>query len=133
VLPERGVRHDHPLRPIRAMVDAVLKELSPRFARLYAQTGRPSIPPEKLLRALLLQVLYSVRSERQLIEQLDYNLPFRWSGPGSTAIRAHDMRDIYDHAVPIPSDKTSKDAIEFLDQIAQLVEEAVTSNGGLLV
>src|SRR5262249_47416625 len=56
----------------------VLKELSPGFAGLYAQTGRPSIPPEKLLRALLRQVLYSVRSERQLIEQLDYNLLFRW-------------------------------------------------------
>jgi transposase len=60
------------------MLDAALKELSPRFARLYAKTGRPSIPREKLLRALLLQVLYSVRSERQLIEQLDYNLLFRW-------------------------------------------------------
>ena len=69
---------DHPLRPIRAMVDTVLRELSPEFARLYPKTGRPSIPPEKLLRALLLQVLYSVRSERQLMEQLDYNLLFRW-------------------------------------------------------
>ena len=69
---------DHPLRPIRAMVDKVLRELSPRFARLYAKTGRPSIPPEKLLRALLLQMLYSIRSERQLMEQLDYNLLFRW-------------------------------------------------------
>jgi len=78
VLPEQRVPQDHPLRPIRAMVDVVLKELSPRFARLYAKTGRPSIPPEKLLRALLFQVLYSVRSERQLIEQLDYNLLFRW-------------------------------------------------------
>src|SRR5262249_30184314 len=61
VLPEQRVPQDHPLRPIRAMVDVVLKELSPRFARLYAKTGRPSIPPEKLLRALLFQVLYSVR------------------------------------------------------------------------
>ena len=60
------------------MVDTVLRELSPEFARLYAKTGRPSIPPEKLLRALLIQVLYSVRSERQLMEQLDYNLLFRW-------------------------------------------------------
>src|SRR5262252_7063624 len=78
VLPEQRVPQDHPLRPIRAMVDAVLKELSPEFERLYAKTGRPSIPPEKLLRALLLQAFYSVRSERQLIEQLDYNLLFRW-------------------------------------------------------
>jgi transposase len=66
------------LRPIREMVGVVLRELSPEFARLYPKTGRPSIPPEKLLRALLLQMLYSIRSERQLIEQLDYNLLFRW-------------------------------------------------------
>jgi transposase len=76
--PERRVPQDHPLRPIRVMVDAALKELSPRFALLYSHTGRPSIPPEQLLRALLLQVLFTVRSERQLMEQLDYNLLFRW-------------------------------------------------------
>ena len=78
VRPEQRVPADHPLRPIRTMVDAALRELSPEFARLYPKTGRPSIPPEKLLRALLLQMLYSVRSERQLMEQLDYNLLFRW-------------------------------------------------------
>jgi transposase len=78
IRPEQRVPADHPLRPIRTMVDTVLRELSPEFARLYAKTGRPSIPPEKLLRALLIQVLYSVRSERQLMEQLDYNLLFRW-------------------------------------------------------
>ena len=66
------------MRTIREIVDAVLKELSPEFARLYAANGRPSIAPEKLLRALLLQVLYTVRSERLLMEQLDYNLLFRW-------------------------------------------------------
>jgi transposase len=76
--PEERVPADHPLRPIREMVGVVLRELSPEFARLYPKTGRPSIPPEKLLRALLLQLLYSIRSERQLIEQLDYNLLFRW-------------------------------------------------------
>jgi transposase len=76
--PEERVPADHPLRPIRQMADLALRELSPEFARLYPKTGRPSIPPEKLLRALLLQLLYSVRSERQLIEQLDYNLLFRW-------------------------------------------------------
>ena len=75
---ERRVPQDHPLRPIRAMVDAILHELSPAFARLYSKTGRPSIPPERLLRALLLQILYTIRSERQLMEQLDYNLLFRW-------------------------------------------------------
>lgn len=75
---EKRVPKDHPLRTIRTMVDVVLKDLSPLFEGLYAKTGRPSIAPERLLRALLLQVLYSVRSERLLMEQLDYNLLFRW-------------------------------------------------------
>ena len=78
IAPEQRVPADHPLRPIRAMVDAILADLSPEFAALYSPVGRPSIPPEKLLRALLLQVLYSTRSERLLMEQLDYNLLFRW-------------------------------------------------------
>jgi len=78
ISPEQRVPADHPLRPIRAMVDAILTELSPEFAKLYSPLGRPSIPPEKLLRGLLLQVLYSTRSERLLMEQLDYNLLFRW-------------------------------------------------------
>jgi len=76
--PEQRVPADHPLRPIRQMTDAALARLSSRFALLYAQTGRPSVPPEQLLRALLLQMLYSIRSERMLIEQLEYNLLFRW-------------------------------------------------------
>ena len=75
---EQRIPADHPLRPLRAMVDVVLRELSPQFDQLYSRVGRPSIPPEHLLRALLLQVLYSVRSERLLMEQLDYNLLFRW-------------------------------------------------------
>jgi len=78
IQPEQRVPPDHPLRPIRAMVDQALRDLSPRFALLYSHTGRPSIAPEQLLRALLLQAFYSVRSERQLMEQLDYNLLFRW-------------------------------------------------------
>src|SRR4029453_16949522 len=78
VSPERRIPADHPLRPIREMTDEGLRLLSPPFPRLYAKTGRPSIAPEKLLRALLLQVLYSVRSERLLMEQLHYNLLFRW-------------------------------------------------------
>jgi transposase len=78
ISPEQRIPPDHPLRPLRTLVDAVLKELSPRFSRLYAKTGRPSVAPERLLRALLLQVLYSIRSERQLMEQLDYNLLYRW-------------------------------------------------------
>jgi transposase len=75
---ERRVAADHPLRPLRAMVDAVLRNMGPQFETMYAKVGRRSIAPEKLLRALLLQVLYSVRSERLLMEQLDYNLLFRW-------------------------------------------------------
>jgi transposase len=75
---EARVPGEHPLRSIRAIVDDALEVLSPEFAKLYAPIGRPSIPPEKLLRALLLQAFYSVRSERQLMEQLDYNLLFRW-------------------------------------------------------
>jgi transposase len=75
---ERRVPMDHPLRAVRAMADAALGELGPRFEALYARNGRPSIAPEKLLRALLLQVLYTVRSERLLMEQLDYNFLFRW-------------------------------------------------------
>jgi transposase len=78
ISPEARVPQDHPLRVIRALMDEALGELSLRFETLYARVGRPSIPPEKLLRAQLLQVLYTVRSERQLMEQLDYNLLFRW-------------------------------------------------------
>jgi transposase len=78
VSPEQRVPTEHPLRALRAMMDDILKEMSPRFAKLYADTGRPSIPPERLLRALLLQILYTVRSERLLMEQLNYNLLFRW-------------------------------------------------------
>jgi transposase len=75
---ERRVPKDHPLRRILPLVDAALGDLSPEFAQLYSRIGRPSIPPEKLLRALLLQAFFSVRSERQLMEQLAYNLLFRW-------------------------------------------------------
>ena len=76
--PENRVPTSHPLRPIRVLVDAALMRLSGQFEALYSATGRPSIAPEKLLRALLLQVLYTVRSERMLMEQLSYNLLFRW-------------------------------------------------------
>lgn len=75
---EQRVPDNHPLRPVRAMTDAALEALSPRFDELYAAKGRPSIAPEKLLRALLLQALYSIRSERMLVEQIEYNLLFRW-------------------------------------------------------
>ena len=75
---EDRIPEDHPLRILRTMVDPILESLSGRFEKLYADTGRPSIPPEQLLRALLVQILYTIRSERLLMEQLDYNLLFRW-------------------------------------------------------
>ena len=76
--PEERVPMDHPLRAIRQICDKILQQMSPLFEAMYSEMGRPSIAPEKLLRALLLQVLYTVRSERMLMEQLDYNLLFRW-------------------------------------------------------
>ena len=75
---EARIPQSHPLRPVRQMVDAALVGLFKDFDALYAADGRPSIAPERLLRALLLQVFYSVRSERLLVEELDYNLLFRW-------------------------------------------------------
>src|SRR6202451_2323175 len=76
--PETRVRKDHPLRRIRAMVDEVLTQLSSQFEAMYAKCGRRSIPPEKLLRAQLLQMLYSIRSERLLMEEIDYSVLYRW-------------------------------------------------------
>ena len=76
--PEQRVRQGHPLRAIRDMADRALKNMSERFDEMYSQTGRPSIPPEKLLRAELIQMLYSVRSERLLMEEIDYSVLFRW-------------------------------------------------------
>jgi len=76
--PEERVRKDHPLRAVRSLSDEILREMSPVFDTMYAQRGRPSIAPEKLLRAQLLQMLYSVRSERLLMEEIDYSMLFRW-------------------------------------------------------
>ena len=76
--PEERVRKDHPLRAIRELTDEILKRMSPLFDAMYAEGGRPSIAPEKLLRAQLLQMLYSVRSERLLMEEIDYSILFRW-------------------------------------------------------
>src|SRR5437764_6948421 len=75
---EERVPGDHPLRPVRKAVDEIFRSMNHEFDGLYAKTGRPSIPPERLLRGVLLQIFYSVRSERMLMEQLDYNLLFRW-------------------------------------------------------
>src|SRR5829696_3042298 len=76
--PEQRVPADHPLRKVRQITDQILKSLSSVFGRMYSEVGRRSIPPEQLCRALLLQVLYTIRSERMLMEQLEYNLLFRW-------------------------------------------------------
>jgi hypothetical protein len=78
VSPEGMVPKDHPLRLIKAMADAALKQISIQFDGIYSHTGRPSIPPEKLLKASLLQAFYTIRSERQLVEQIGYNILFRW-------------------------------------------------------
>lgn len=75
---ERRIPKDHPLRPVKVMVEECLKSLDERFSKMYSSIGRPSIAPERLLKALLLQILYSVRSERALIEHIDYNILFRW-------------------------------------------------------
>jgi len=75
---EDRIPKDHPIRALKKLVDEALEKMSKDFGRLYSHTGRPSIPPEQLLRALLIQIFFSVRSERQLVEQLDYNMMFRW-------------------------------------------------------
>jgi transposase len=90
---EGRVPADHPLRAIRQLADQVLTDMSAEFDSLYATVGRPSIPPERLFRALLLQVFYSIRSERLLMEQLDYNLLFRWF----VGLEIDDM--VWNHAV----------------------------------
>ena len=78
IQPEKRIAANHPLRKVRELVREVLRELGHSFGKLYSPEGRPSIPPEQLLSALLLQVFYGIRSERQLMEQLDYNLLYRW-------------------------------------------------------
>ena len=75
---ESFVPEDHPLRPIKTLLDGAMKNLNWLFGSIYCDTGRESIPPERLIRAQLLQVLYSIRSERQLVEQINYNLLYRW-------------------------------------------------------
>lgn len=75
---EDRIAIDHPLRAVKGLVDEVLNGLSREFSKLYSHTGRPSIPPEHLLKASLLQAFFTVRSERQLMEQIDYNILFRW-------------------------------------------------------
>ncbi len=93
VTAEDLVPTDHPIRRIRTIVDEVLKELSPRFDAMYARVGRPSIPPEHLLKASLLMALYSVRSERQFCERLRYDLLFKWFRAPRGAIDPSGLRD----------------------------------------
>ena len=96
---EARVRRDHPLRAIREMVNAGLAALEQDFAQLYSPLGRPSIPPEKLLRAMLLQAFYSIRSERLLMERLEYDLLFRWLAcPGPRAGMGIDDDPVWDHS-----------------------------------
>src|SRR5438309_1236115 len=93
--PEQRVPADYPLRAVRQMADTILAQLSQLFSKMYSDIGRRSIPPEKLLRALLLQVLYTVRSERMLMEQLEYNLLFRWFvGPRRADITLERVRHL---------------------------------------
>jgi transposase len=122
--PEARVPKDHPLRPIRDMVNQALAELDGEFQAMYSREGRRSIPPEKLLRALLLQILYTIRSERLLMEQLDYNLLFRWF----VGLSMDD--EVWDHSV------FSKNQERFLDSdlaaafFARILEQA--GSAGLL-
>ena len=113
VTPEARVRADHPLRPIRRMTDAALERLSPRFERLYSTRGRPSIPPEQLLRALLLQMLYSIRSERLLVEEFQQSWKDRRielaSGLPESDLRAALRRRAGRRRVPSVGDRSGRD------------------------
>jgi len=116
--PEARVRKDHPLRAIRAMVDEVLTQLSRRFDAMYARVGRPSIAPERLLRAQLLQMLYSIRSERLLMEEMDYNLLFRWF----VGLNADD--DVWDATVFTKNRDRLLEADVAREFLARVVEQA---------
>jgi transposase len=116
--PEMRVRKEHPLRAIRAMVDEVLSQLSRRFDTMYAKVGRPSIAPEKLLRAQLLQMLYSIRSERLLMEEMDYNLLFRWF----VGLNADD--DVWDATVFTKNRDRLLEADVAQEFLARVVEQA---------
>jgi transposase len=116
--PEMRVRKDHPLRAIRVVVDEVLNQLSRRFDTMYARVGRPSIAPEKLLRAQLLQMLYSIRSERLLMEEMDYNLLFRWF----VGLNADD--DVWDATVFTKNRDRLLEADIAKEFLARVVEQA---------
>ena len=105
IRPEQRILADHPLRKVRELVREVLGELNQTFGKLYSREGRPSIPPEQLLSALLLQVFHSIRSERQLMEQLDYNLLFRWFVGLSPDDPIWDRRPAYKKKAPLSGAK----------------------------
>jgi transposase len=112
------VRKDHPLRAIRAMVDEILGHLSRHFDTMYARVGRPSIAPERLLRAQLLQMLYSIRSERLMMEEMDYNLLFRWF----VGLNADD--DVWDATVFTKNRDRLLEADVAKEFLARVVEQA---------
>jgi len=112
---ESFVPTDHPLRPIKALLDKAMKNLNWLFSGIYADTGRESIPPERLIRAQLLQVLYSIRSERQLVEQINYNLLYRWF----VGLTIEDT--VWNHS----TFSINRDRLLENDVIAELFEEVV--------
>lgn len=116
--PEERVRKDHPLRAIRGMTDDIFQRMSPLFDAMYAQGGRPSIAPEKLLRAQLLQMLYSVRSERLLMEEIDYSVLFRWF----VGLNLDDA--VWDAATFTKNRDRLLDATVAKEFLAQVVEQA---------
>lgn len=121
ISPEARVPKNHPLRPIQAMANRALKELSPIFKEMYSRVGRRSIAPEKLLRSLLIQILYSIRSERMLVEQLEYNLLFRWF------VGLSMDEPIWNHSTYSKNRDRILDtdiAVAFLRQITRQAEEA---------
>src|SRR5260370_21954632 len=129
ISPEARVPHHHPLRAIRWLVDDVLRELSPRFEGLYARVGRPSIAPEQWLRAQLLQILYTIRSERQLMEQLDYNLLFRWF------VGLNMDQPVWDPTVFTKNRQRLLDgevATAFLERVVALAQQPRRASGGHL-
>jgi transposase len=120
--PEHRVRKDHPLRAVRAMTDAILDSMSPLFDAMYAECGRPSIPPEKLLRAQLLQMLYSVRSERLLMEDIDYSILYRWFLGLNLDERVWDATTFTKNRDRLLEGSVAK---EFLAQVVERAREAV--------
>lgn len=124
---EKRIPKNHPLRPVKMMVDALLKSMDEQFAKMYASGGRPSIAPERLLRALLLQLLYTIRSERALIEHIDYNILFRWF------VGLHLDEPVWDHSTFSKNRDRLIDAdiaVSFLEGVlAKAEEEGLLSKG----